>query len=667
MRLTEAMEGFAWGPIGPERPGKHPRIFLTVDDIPKLQERAQGPLKGDWLAVQSQTLATPRLEPTSLCYLVSGDPFYLGLAREQIHRVMSIEAWAGDPYDPSQNKDLAMGHNLTALAFAYDMLYQQLTPEERQAIREQLVRNCRLTYQHYTRPHRVWAYAQNHPYLPMVGMALTAYALYGEVAEAEDWLKLSGAFLQRTFQCNGTDGWYYEGWGYWNWAVPILAIYAEARYQMTGSKDALSAPLMRNLPTYVRYMLLPGGQESFDFGDCHGMYVPDWERFRLRPYDPDYYFEAVPWRQVRYFKGGLLGNAVHPEHFCPVQAVDLIAARFQDRHAQQLADYLRLRGHRDRGIHWSLLWKDADLETALPADLPAGHYFDDHEIAIWRSSWEEKATAVAVKCGPPMGHRNLRNLKEIPDLKLGAWHAHPDAGSFLVFSHGQFLATDTGYTCPKRSVDHNVLLINGRGQEPNGGYSGFAGLPYEQLNEIRLNRVDIQEDYMFVEADMTSAYPADLEMDRVIRRLLVTDSCLVIWDLLEASYPHDYAWLLHTDTDYELIGGAWQTRKGDVAMQVHFLVPADLQVEVQKTSVISHQHAPHASGPSQDRGHHLVARLRGSSCRYVTCLTWGWQHTPMPKVSGSLEQGQVTVSCQRDGQRMLLTMTGTGGDAKIEE
>jgi hypothetical protein len=629
---------------------------VDEEGIGALRDRARGPLQGEWLAVQADTVSRPQLEPAALCFLISEDDFYLGLARERIRRLAEEESWAGSPYDPGQNRDLKMGRSLVSLSIAYDLLHSCLAPEERDAVRKQLAHNCRLTHSHYIGHEGDWEYAQNHPYLPMVGMALAGYSLFGEEEDAEDWVKLAETFMERTFRCNGADGWYYEGWGYWRWAVPFLALYAEAHYQMTGQMDALSQPLIRNLSTYVRYMVLPGGQEAFDFADTHPMYIPEFERLNRRAYETEWV--GVPWRQIVPLSGGRDGLIEDPKVFCPVETVDLVAARFRDAQAQQLADYLRLRGHGGPNIHRSLLWRDPDLSSGDTDGLPRGHYFDDHEVAIWRSGWDEKAMAVAIKCGPPAGHANADRLEEYPDFRMQAWHAHPDAGSFILWSHGQFLCTDTGYTHPKRTVDHNCLLINGRGQEE--AYAAFSGVPYSRLNGILLSRVDVQEGHLYAVADMSAAYPPELEMDRIERRFLATEGLIVVWDLLESTYPHDYTWLLHTDTDYREVDGAYRTRKGDVELGVRFLHPTDLSVDVQKTVVITHQHMPRGSGPPHERGCHLEARQRGARCEYVACLAWGWAHEAPAEVTSETQDGRLSVYWKSASRSITLILSDAG-------
>ena len=180
--LAKATELLKATPILAVKAHVHPRIFFTAADIPTIKRHAQGAMKADWLAVQ----AGRTLEAAALSYVIGEREVYLDVARKRIKELMANPNWARDPYDPNENRDLTMAGNLSSLSFAYDVLYSALTPVERTAIREQLARNSRATAAYYTKAKRAWRYAHNHDYLPMVGLALASYALYGEEPEADD-------------------------------------------------------------------------------------------------------------------------------------------------------------------------------------------------------------------------------------------------------------------------------------------------------------------------------------------------------------------------------------------------------------------------------------------------------------------------------------------------
>ena len=62
MHLAEAVRESECAVLA-ERATGHPRVFLRESDVETLRRRAQGPLRGDWLDVQAETVTRPQLEP----------------------------------------------------------------------------------------------------------------------------------------------------------------------------------------------------------------------------------------------------------------------------------------------------------------------------------------------------------------------------------------------------------------------------------------------------------------------------------------------------------------------------------------------------------------------------------------------------------------------------
>ena len=116
------------------------------------------------------------------------------------------------------------------------------------------------------KPGRAYAYSQNHTFIPMAGLAVAAYAVYGEVPEAAQWAALSRAIYSRVLETYSKDGYYYEGYEYWIFATPWLIHYLDAQKHATG-EDLFDQPGLRLTHLYAAHALLPGGQSMFDFGD----------------------------------------------------------------------------------------------------------------------------------------------------------------------------------------------------------------------------------------------------------------------------------------------------------------------------------------------------------------------------------------------------------------
>ena len=125
----------------------------------------------------------------------------------------------------------------------------------------------------------------------------------------------------------------------------------------------------------------------------------------------------------------------------------------------------------------------------------------------------------------------------------GTGHEHPDAGSFQIFSHGQFLAIDPLYTGYKLSADHNTMLFKGHGQlGEQAGFGSVEALRFGHYPEILHARSE--RGYDLVVGDVTHAYHPALGLKRFLRHLLfVKPDILLVADevtLDEHGIVHDY-------------------------------------------------------------------------------------------------------------------------------
>ena len=151
---------------------------------------------------------------------MEGDPKILTATKQYMDMAVTYDVWGYAFNKP--NTDLAAGHLLYAMGVAYDLLYNDLTPVERERYRNKLARQGKLMYAAFApKPGRQWAYSQNHTFIPIAGLAVAAYAVYGEVPEAKQWAELSRAIYSRVLATYSQDGYYYEGYEYWIFATPV--------------------------------------------------------------------------------------------------------------------------------------------------------------------------------------------------------------------------------------------------------------------------------------------------------------------------------------------------------------------------------------------------------------------------------------------------------------
>ena len=132
-----------------------------------------------------------------------------------------------------------------------------------------------------------------------------------------------------------------------------------------------------NWKLYVAHVLLPNGQDAFDFGDV-------WEG----PLTRERRGEEIG----RVYPGGTLQSNCN--------LLYRVAARLRDPEAQAVADRCRAFGHTSLEEHWTLLWRDAVARGRADGRLPLRHRFEDSGVVFFRTSWEKDALAFAFKAGP---------------------------------------------------------------------------------------------------------------------------------------------------------------------------------------------------------------------------------------------------------------------------
>ena len=561
-----------------ELEGVHPRVYMTQGDIDTLKEKAKTQ-KELWRTALSRVRALttePAPAPAqerrvqnevgigiaeaAFVYKITGDKKYLDAAKKYIDAGISYDIW-GYAYN-KPNVDLAAGHLLYGMGWGYDLLYNDLTPAERTRIREKLVKQARLLHDFFKpKSGKTYAYSQNHTFIPIAGLAVTAYALMDEVPEAKEWAATSRAIYDRVLATYSQDGYYYEGMEYWIFSTPWLVHYMDAHLNATGEDLYQTTPGFRTAHKYVAHATLPGGEFNFDFGDIYAGPVT-----RARKGD-DYERERVGGKfRTNY---NILYN---------------LATRYGNGEAQGVADWLRSKGQVNAEEFWTFIWYNPSIK-AVPIDKqPTSHYFKDHDVVYWRSSWNDDATAWAFKAGPPEGHAATEAVKAFPDWRLSSGHAHPDAGSFIIWSGGRYLTGDSGYAGVPLTEHHNTVVFDGKGQAKEGnGHDAFTGVSYDRLNRIRMTDVSVSNGGAIVTADLAAAYEPELGVEKFVRKFAFTaPGDFRIDDEIRLSKPSKITSFLHSDNQITGSGGKFEFEPGKTSLIVEILKPDTFDTVIEK-------------------------------------------------------------------------------------
>jgi hypothetical protein len=589
--------------LKPELAGVHPRVFVTTRELEDLRVRARTTHRQEWqraLAAMPALKQAPPPPPgsqarraqndvalaisgASLAYAIERDPAYLNAAKAWVLAAIDYEPWGYTSNKP--NTDLAAGHLLYALGWAYDLLYNDLTPAERSRIRTSLERHADLVYDEFApRPNRTLSFTQNHDFIPTAGLAVTALALMGESPRAEQWAALARAHHHRAGQLLSPDGYYYEGIEYWIFSSTWLVHFLDAWEHSTG-ESLWDRGQFRNWKYYLAHAVLPDGQTVFDFGDI-------WQGPLTRAKQGDDYARVYP-------TGKLESN---------FNVLYRVAARFRDPETQAVAARMAAFGHTNQEEWWTLLWRDAALAPAPMSAIPLTHHFEDSGVVYHRTSWNADATAVAFKAGPPEGHRVTTLQAQLPEWKLSSGHAHPDAASFIIWARGRYLTGDTGYAGQPQSRQHNTITVGGQGQGDEGDHDVWRKMDPAALNTVRITSMRATPGGLRVEADAAGAYRPASGLISFHRTFEVTGADrFSVTDAIETRTAKTIEWFLHADVPIEAQAGRYLVGGGSSPLAVTLTTPPGTRVTSDKT-VLTAPGKPGsvADGPEEHRGYHLM-------------------------------------------------------------
>jgi hypothetical protein len=589
------VEGYASG---------HPRLLFSAADREALQKRALE--RPDlWKAVLASaegvkspdSVPTPevirsgskywrveKIQSAALAWFVTGEQAYADGAIRWMVAHAKEGIW-GDVYRP--NLDLVASWYLYHLAVGYDILKEKMTEADRAIVRDGLALHARYVYMEHD-PYKTEEkirYDQNHTYIPAVGLAAASLALLEDVPEAKYWLTRSYAVLRRSRYVQSEDGYYYEGFGYWTYALNWQARGAELLARATGEK-LFDIPVLKDTWLFGAHLSLPGTPGAYGVGD-----IFTWKDGKLNEVEVNNH--AMLW-EIASQTGSGQSQAVG----------DLYHARKVER------DYPAT----------AFLWFNPKITPTPFAEIPPYHYFADHDVVAWRSGWEENATSYLFRCGPPLGHQAAKKLEQLSDWTMNCGHVHPNIGAFWMYAGGAYLAVDTGYTAEKWTRDQNTLLVDDKGQGSDGSYWNERGIPYSDLDGARITSQFLGPDYGFARGEFGSAYRRQVKGVDLTRSLLMTKRWLLIVDDMKADQPRNLTWLCHSVGEFQPDGAAFVSRQPKASLAVVPLAPANAQRLPDKTVVVAGK-GPKNGAPEQ-RGFNLTQRTAEAvpATRFVNLL-----------------------------------------------
>jgi len=614
---------------------KHPRLLFSADDRESLQKRAVerpdlwNAVLANAAGVKDPASVPPpevirsgakywrieKVQSAALAWFVTGEQAYAeGAIRWMVAHAK--EAIWGDKYRP--NLDLVASWYLYHIAIGYDILKDQMTEADRTLIRNSLIEHARHIYIDHD-PHKTdekIRYDQNHTYIPTVALSAAALALLDDVPEAKYWLTRSYAVLRRSRYVQSEDGYYYEGFGYWTYALNWQARGAELLARATGEK-LFDLPVLRDSWLFGLHLSLPGPPNAYGIGDA-----ASWSDGKIT--DNQFGNYAMLWEVASQTGSGesrAVGDLYHgrkPEQDYPATA---------------------------------FLWFNPKVAPTPLDRIPPYHYFPDHDVVAWRSGWDADATSYLFRCGPPLGHRAAGKVDQLKDWTMNCGHVHPDIGGFWMFAKGTYLAVDTGYTAEKWTKDHNTLLVDEKGQGMDGAYWNERGIPYADLDKARITGQFLSADYGFARGEFGAVYKRQVSGVQLTRSILMTKNWMLIVDDMAADQPRRLTWLCHSAAEFQKDGPGFVARQSKASLAVLPLAPAGVEAKPEATMVMGGK-APGRGEPEQ-RGFKLGLRSTepAAQTRFVNLLVPLGPDEKMPSAE----------LIKNDGDQIVMQITWPDG------
>lgn len=489
----------------------HPRLFFNPENIAVLRERIKRkPWSGFFNKIRQQ--ASIGVEPLhGVVYLLTGEQEALAKATAALEKLIA-------PERPTRF------YHLCDTAFLYDWLYNDLDEGLRTRARDFLDRHGREAYETMAtrQSYHSGLYTCNIFAEQLAEITAAGCALYGDVPNVGTWLRSVMEKAKVMTMALGSDGASQEGICYGGFYVESSLRVLCLVNDLLGWDLQSHVPFFENTPAFFLYSALPRKQIA-------------------PPLSPQ-----VPSRHVHLF----FGDGVRYPWYGPGFFLRRLASIYRNPQSQWLADILDKADANANGVgnFLNLVWHDTSIKPKSPASLPTLRHFTDKDIVIMRSGWDGKESVFGFKCGPHAGHYALQNYRQ----NIGGGHMSVDAGSFLLFAHGDWLICEGGYT-KKATFSRNTVLINGIGQ--TGDTQGKS--EWFECTELRREKrgpsivhVESHPTFDYTIGNVAPAYEHTAGLKRFLRHVLfVKPDVWIIADELEAKMPSKFELFFHASAD----------------------------------------------------------------------------------------------------------------------
>jgi len=448
-------------------------------------------------------------------YLVEGDKACAEKIKRLLLHFISFERWYSASYSVRTpvpwHADLCSTRTTLALGYAFDIIYDYLTPDERHKIAEGILEKGVIAALSdwvlpETRIHALDSMGHNWWAVCIAEAANALLAIADEMPEQSadylalvdealaDYLRYKGNSLYNKQRNFDEQGLFYEGIGYNNFGSGTLLRYLWCRERYSGRNEVIRSAIPEGFCDSVMTFSYPVTENG----------------------------------RTKYFFLNFGDSGVDPE-------IDLFAK------------YAFLLGLSSEALNACLSTYKTDIRDEIGGlyvenlqgklnYLPLNQIFSSG-FAVSRDSYEPDSTLFAVKSGY-------------------CWnHSHNDSGSFVIYHKGRPFFIDSGtcfydsplyhaYYC--QDAAHSVLRVGGKGRRDEELYRGtkFSGTLTDSFSG---------EDYFFVQADSTG--PMAHLCSRMYRNFIwIENRLLVIFDEVYCHEADTIQFSVHTESSFSNSG-----------------------------------------------------------------------------------------------------------------
>lgn len=437
-----------------------------------------------------------RLWPMALVYRMEKDARYKNRIWEYLERAAGWPDW-GD------NHFLNTAELCFSFGIAYDWLYDDWTAEQKEVIRGALMeKGLGVALNNYQSGAWWTTLDSNWTAVCNGGVLVGALALCGEDKDCAQIVSCAFENVRQCYPQFQPDGGWYEGAGYWNYAMQFWT------YMMAASQTALGTDFGHRFGEGISEtgyfpLYMTGAKQIFNFGDAGAVSLSTPCLFYLGKIFEDKYLNGYRYYQLEY------------EGKTPVVS--------------------------------DLLWYDPyKVSLNFRTELAGGRTFEKIQTSVMHNGFADQTRAFAALHG---GENNIS-------------HGQLDAGQFVYESGGVRWAVDLGSDAynlfryfdsgtanaknrwcyyRNRAEGHNLWVMN-PGQGPDQEVNGVAYITHYEFNGA---------DACWTVADLSRVYPAAETAKRGLW-LEKDTGALLVQDELTLKGQTELYWFLHTAADIQL-------------------------------------------------------------------------------------------------------------------